>query len=151
MANKGAIILNLKINWECFDLVNCHLASGTSKKDYHKRLDNLKEIQDFLKKSDSSLKIIMGDFNWRNQVDLNTLYSLIAQYKLTNDPNLKYQCIEKLMENQEYSLKSRPKDDYDENVIEFLPSYKWVQNTRDFDIKDGKRIPSWTDRVLYNS
>lgn len=36
-------------------------------------------------------------------------------------------------------------------MIEFLPSYKWKHNTVEFDIHDGKRIPSWTDRVLYNS
>jgi len=41
LANKGAIYLNFKVNWEEIGVVNCHLASGTSKKDYSKWLENL--------------------------------------------------------------------------------------------------------------
>lgn len=48
LANKGAIYMNFKINWEQIEIVNCHLASGTTKKDYQKRIENLKEIEDIL-------------------------------------------------------------------------------------------------------
>lgn len=34
LANKGATFLNLRINWEDIGIINCHLASGTKKKDY---------------------------------------------------------------------------------------------------------------------
>lgn len=66
LANKGAIFFNIRVNWDKIGIINCHLASGTSKKDYLKRLENLKELKDFLAEQDSDLKIIMGDFNWRN-------------------------------------------------------------------------------------
>ena len=36
MANKGAILLGLKINFEKIAIFNCHLPSGTKSKDFKK-------------------------------------------------------------------------------------------------------------------
>lgn len=49
------------------------------------------------------------------------------------------------MENQEFSEKNKTKDEFMEYIIEFLPSYKWKPNLKEYDLHEGKRIPSWTD------
>lgn len=36
-----------------------------------------------------------------------------------------------------------------EYKISFLPSYKFIQFTSEYDYKEGKRIPSYTDRIVY--
>lgn len=150
LANKGAIFIQMKLNWQTLGIVNCHLASGNSKKDFQKRLENLKEIKDFLKEQNSDLKVIMGDFNWRNQMDLHVFYSLLNQYKESSDPSFKYQILQKMMENQEFSQKNKSVDEYLENIIEFLPSYKWKPFSNEYNSNEGKQIPSWTDRIFFN-
>lgn len=54
------------------------------------------------------------------------------------------------MENQEFSEKTKIKDEFMEHIIEFLPSYKWKPNQKEYDLHEGKRIPSWTDRIFFN-
>lgn len=64
---------------------------------------------------------------------------------MSTEPEFRYKCIEKLMENQEFSEKNKTKDEFMEYIIEFLPSYKWKPNLKEYDLHEGKRIPSWTD------
>lgn len=40
---------------------------------------------------------------------------------------------------------------YEEQTIKFLPSYKFSPNTFDYYTKEGKRSPSWTDRIFYDA
>ena len=39
----------------------------------------------------------------------------------------------------------------EEAKIDFLPTYKFKPGTNSYDYWDGKRIPSFTDRMLYIS
>ena len=41
LANKGALHVELTINFQTVQIFNCHLASGTKEIDFKKRVENL--------------------------------------------------------------------------------------------------------------
>ncbi len=49
LANKGGIYLGIQIESTRVGIFNCHLASGTSIKDFQKRQEHLKKLKDYLK------------------------------------------------------------------------------------------------------
>lgn len=152
-ANKGGIFLGLKVNYENFGVFNCHLASGTKKTSFKKRKENLSELEDYLNyKQNLSMKFIMGDFNFRNQLDINDFHLFYSDYKSQKKTYIKNEILDKIKEGdefQEVKQETNLINGYIENPIEFLPSYKWQKNDDVYDFKEGKRIPSWTDRIIY--
>ena len=38
---------------------------------------------------------------------------------------------------------------FDEGELNFKPTYKYNDNSYDYDTSKKLRVPSWTDRILY--
>lgn len=78
MANKGGIILLFQINWYVISVLNLHLPSGTKKHDFKKRIENLSYFEKYLgTKNYINLKVILGDFNFRNQIQAQKMIEYI--------------------------------------------------------------------------
>ena len=66
MANKGGLIVSIKINSYKVGVLNLHLPSGIKEAKF-KRAENLKILtRKFEKFSHCDLRVIFGDFNFRN-------------------------------------------------------------------------------------
>ena len=88
------------------------------------------------------LVIFSGDLNYRINMDKDEVKNLI------NNKD-----IETLLEkDQLYSALNRKEidlDDFYEGKITFMPTYKFMDGTNDYDYTE--RVPGWTDRILYRA
>ena len=88
------------------------------------------------------LVIFSGDLNYRINMEKEEVKKLIDN----ND-------FETLLEkDQLYSSMNKKEidlDDFYEGKINFLPTYKFLDGTNDYDYME--RVPGWTDRILYRA
>ena len=88
------------------------------------------------------LVIFSGDLNYRINMDKEEVKKLISN----ND-------IETLLENDQlYSAMNKREidlDDFYEGRITFMPTYKFLDGTNEYDY--AERVPGWTDRILYRA
>ena len=88
------------------------------------------------------LVIFSGDLNYRINMDKEEVKRLISN----ND-------IETLLENDQlYSAMNKREidlDDFYEGRITFMPTYKFLDGTNEYDY--AERVPGWTDRILYRA
>ena len=88
------------------------------------------------------LVIFSGDLNYRINMDKEEVKNLISN----ND-------IETLLEkDQLYSAMNKKEidlDDFYEGRINFMPTYKFLDGTNEYDY--AERVPGWTDRILYRA
>ena len=88
------------------------------------------------------LVIFSGDLNYRINMDKEEVKKLIASKD-----------IETLLEkDQLYSALNKKEidlDDFYEGRITFMPTYKFMDGTNDYDYTE--RVPGWTDRILYRA
>ena len=154
-ADKGAIFVGLRINFEKIGLINCHLQSGNSESGFNERKQSFKILIDYLiSKKNINLKFVLGDLNFRNKSSAENLNKLLIEYKSLKDLSKKDKLLEKIKKYDEfYKIKKNSLiiKDFLENEIDFLPSYKWIKNSNVYNYKEGTRIPSWTDRIIYKN
>ena len=149
-ANKAAIFVKLSINYQCINIINCHLASGTKLKSFNKRIENLDKIIELLDLHRNSIaNIILGDLNFRNRLNINNSVNLIKKYINANLKDRK-KIIGQYLKNDELiiAMKTNFKNFFESEIF-FLPSYKFTTGTKKYDFMEGKRIPSHTDRILF--
>ena len=88
------------------------------------------------------LVIFSGDLNYRINMDKEEVKKLIDSKD-----------IETLLEkDQLYSALNKKEidlDDFYEGRITFMPTYKFMDGTNDYDY--AERVPGWTDRILYRA
>jgi hypothetical protein len=88
------------------------------------------------------LVIFSGDLNYRINMDKEEVKKLISN----ND-------VETLLEkDQLYSAINKREidlDDFYEGRINFMPTYKFLDGTNEYDY--AERVPGWTDRILYRA
>jgi len=88
------------------------------------------------------LVIFSGDLNYRINMDKEEVKKLISN----ND-------VETLLEkDQLYSAINKREidlDDFYEGRINFMPTYKFLDGTNEYDYSE--RVPGWTDRILYRA
>ena len=88
------------------------------------------------------LVIFSGDLNYRINMDKEEVKKLISN----ND-------VETLLEkDQLYSAINKREidlDDFYEGRINFMPTYKFLDGTNEYDYVE--RVPGWTDRILYRA
>ena len=88
------------------------------------------------------LVIFSGDLNYRINMEKEEVKKLIDN----ND-------FETLLENDQLYGATKKKeidlDDFYEGKINFMPTYKFLDGTNEYDYTE--RVPGWTDRILYRS
>ena len=90
------------------------------------------------KMEDYDFVIISGDLNYRLNLDSKDNIEEIIK---KNEPQILWDKDQLTQEvKQKYKLK--------EGIINFMPTYKYKENKDEFDYK---RIPGWTDRILFRS
>ena len=125
--------IQLKIN-EIFDdkNENNHLSNkmlNSSIIDLDDKEDKLMEDFDFV--------ILSGDLNYRLDISQEDIEEIINQ----KNPEI-------LWDKDQLSLEIKNKHLFKEGIINFMPTYKYKENTDEYDYK---RIPAWTDRILFKS
>ena len=88
------------------------------------------------------LVIFSGDLNYRINMEKEEVKKLIDN----ND-------FETLLENDQLYCAIKKKeidlDDFYEGKINFMPTYKFLDGTNEYDY--AERVPGWTDRILYRA
>ena len=104
--------------------------------------DKKENIEEKLEMNQYDLVIFSGDLNYRINMEIKD----IQKYIKNND-------YETLLEKDQlyHSLikKELDLDDFFEGHITFMPTYKFIDGTSDYDFEE--RVPGWTDRILYRA
>ena len=145
VGNKGAITTVINFNGMFLELINCHLSAGFGNS---KREQRLLDLNSVLKANHEShlhrkvlISIFLGDFNFKvnlpRQIVLETVkHGRNCYQKLkTEDEFAYYKAVHPILKN------------YRKANVKFPPTFKYDIHTRTFE--DTPKIPSWTDRVLY--
>jgi hypothetical protein len=168
LGNKGGVAI--RFNW--FDtkivIINSHLACSLSKverrnQDQKTISDNLAFISKFtqeittkkkkkkktiisLKESifDQDLIFWMGDLNYRIRYPNRQ-----EVLKMISDS--KFQELEIYDQLKEQIRLGNVFKDFSEGKLNFAPSYKFNIGTCIYDTSDKKKLPAWTDRILWKS
>ena len=151
-ANKACIIIRMSVNYEKIDIINCHLSSGITEPDLVRRANDLRKVYSIIKNDNEPLvAFIVGDLNFRSKISTDEIQKKIKTYRATEDPEVRHQTVEEILKYDELLkvIEQQYFSDLKEHVIQFLPSYKFLIGTNEYDLANGKRIPSWCDRVLY--
>ena len=149
MGNKGFFTVTLK----CFDnyisFGSGHFEAGQSKNE--DRIDTLNQMlnkpinfnNDFLTFKDVEYWIILGDLNFRIDLNYEDAYALIREQK--------YDVLYSLDQfNSCLQLDNFLKNTINEKEITFDPTYKYVKFSNEYAYDEDKvRVPAWTDRIFY--
>ncbi|KAK6461142.1 inositol-1,4,5-triphosphate 5-phosphatase [Scheffersomyces coipomensis] len=146
-ANKGATAVSFRYGTTTFCFVTSHLAAGHN--NVEERHHNYKSIMKNItfsknrKIRNHDVVIWLGDFNYRISLPHKTVMDLIDD---KNYPKLfEFDQLNKEMANGE----SFPY--FAESEIKFPPTYKFNNESNEYDTSEKQRIPAWTDRILYLS
>ncbi|KAG7661650.1 INP51 [[Candida] subhashii] len=146
-ANKGGVSVSFKFADNTFCFVSSHLAAGLSNvEERHQNYKTLAKGIQFSKNrriKDHDAVIWLGDFNYRIGLPNEQVRPLIHQkafYKL-----FEFDQLNKQMAN------GATFPFFDEMEIQFPPTYKFDNGTKEYDTGEKQRIPAWTDRILYQS
>ena len=152
MGNKGFFTLTLKCYDNLISFGSGHFEAGQSKND--DRIEtlnlllnkpiNITDDSGYLTFKDIENWIILGDLNFRINLDYEDAYILIREKK--------YDVLYGL--DQFNSVKEHDKflnDNINENEIRFDPTYKYVKGSNEYAYDEDKiRVPAWTDRIFYS-
>lgn len=136
IGNKGGIRVAFTFGGTSFCFVSAHLPSGQKKAS--KRDKAAKKVLPSLETCDYAF--VLGDLNYRvnlsreeaeQKIALGDGNALLAQDQLLPRLGL------------------APWEAYAEGAIEFAPTYKLDAGTDRYDTSKKRRVPSWTDRILY--
>ena len=104
--------------------------------------DKKEDIEEKLEMNQYDLVIFSGDLNYRINMEIKDIQKHIKN----ND-------YETLLEKDQlyHSLikKELDLDDFFEGHITFMPTYKFIDGTNEYDFEE--RVPGWTDRILYRA
>lgn len=149
--NKGAVCLSFTYDDTSMCFICAHLSAG--QRNFNRRVSDYTLIsqktqfgtskQLSKKISDHDMVFWLGDFNWR--IDLT--------YEQTLNCILKGKIRDLYPHDQ---LRRAQKDllafqGFNEAPITFKPTYKFDVGTKIYDTSEKRRIPAWTDRILYRS
>ncbi len=167
LGNKGNYIIKFSYNNKKFAFITGHLSSGDEKENFEKREKELITIFENLTKENPKMEnllyFIYGDLNFR--IDLskerfNEIFkdknNIINNNKKKDKNNKEKGISETQVKNnldilRKYDEMNIIKEKFkkyklNEGEINFPPTYKYIKESQ---IYDGKRTPSWTDRILY--
>jgi len=142
--NKGAVAIRLDYANTQFCFVTAHLAAGFA--NYEERNKDYSTIHHGLRFQrnrgidDHDTVIWLGDFNYRIGLSREKAIDLVNRRDLG-----------RLYENDQLNLQmvaGLAFPFYSEARITFLPTYRYVVGSDEFDSSEKQRIPAWTDRIL---
>jgi hypothetical protein len=140
LANKGAVAIQFQFRGIWFRIINAHLNAGEGESNRFARDKQLERIHSqvkFAKKNLVDCCFFLGDFNYRIQSDK-------SREKIME--MIEKSALHELLESDE--LLANELKGFKEAKIHFKPTYKY-EDVRDRDVYSEKRIPAWTDRILY--
>ena len=152
MGNKGFFTLTLKCYDNLISFGSGHFEAGQSKNEDRietlnlllNKAINIRDDSGYLTFKDIENWIILGDLNFRINLDFEDAFILIREKK--------YDVLYGL--DQFNSVKEHNKflSDYiNENEIRFDPTYKYVKGSNEYAYDEDKiRVPAWTDRIFYS-
>ena len=146
--NKGGVLIRLQIEDTSLVFWNCHLESGMEQTEAR-----LRQLEDICERAfvgykrgksvgEHDVKVLMGDLNFRISLRNTEVHSLISSRSY---PRL-HQFDQLLASQPHHPLLSQ----YQEGFLSFAPTYKYDQNSEEYDTSKKMRIPAWCDRVLYS-
>ena len=153
IGNKGSCLLRFNINDSKIAIACNHLSAGQEL--YEARRT---EITDILNTSfkkypsmhfkDYDYYFFFGDINSRTSVEYSDpiVEDLIANHAKTINGDFKDVLI--YDQFKQYQKESSLILQMDEAPIKFSPTYKYVIGSNEYD-RNKKRIPSWTDRIMF--
>jgi hypothetical protein len=156
--NKGGIAVRLELGGASWLFLNCHLAAGQSKassrnSDWKKIVSRL-QFEGGQKGMECTYVIVMGDMNYRiespglSEEELRlALEPLRSGAAAGYVPNSLLQADQLTIEK----AKGNVFVGFEEEPITFAPTYKYDENTDNFDTSAKQRTPSWCDRVLWRT
>lgn len=87
--------------------------------------------------------VLMGDLNYRIQLPRDKVIELINEHNIQEI--LKHDQLKLAQkENQQFAK-------FEEAEITFMPTYKFDENTDNYDTSSKQRVPSYTDRILVST
>ena len=151
MGNKGFFTITLK----CYDTFiafgSGHFEAGQSKNE--DRIDTLNQLLNkqlniqnydaYLTFKDIENWIILGDLNFRIDLNFEDAFALIKEKK--------YDILYGLDQfNSSMQINKFFSDNINEKEIKFDPTYKYVKGSNEYAYDEDKiRVPAWTDRIFY--
>ncbi|OMJ77945.1 hypothetical protein SteCoe_22339 [Stentor coeruleus] len=147
IANKGAVSISFNISQTSLLFVGCHLAAGQNS--IAKRNSDFRRIEkEILKDSEKASEIFdvcvyIGDLNYRINGTREDV-ELLIDYNLLDPLRKGDQLRTELLENTCFI-------GFKEGFLGFNPTYRFDCGTDTYDTSKKKRIPAWTDRILYKT
>ncbi|WPH03772.1 Hypothetical protein R9X50_00665500 [Acrodontium crateriforme] len=166
--NKGALVMRLVLDDSSLCFINCHLAAGQTQT-LHRNNDVAAILEseslpayplangsvakhsdvfacggDGSMIMDHEICILNGDLNYR--IDTMGRDTVVKHVQGNN--------LSRLLERDQLLL-SRKKNPgfrlraFQENPINFAPTYKYNVHTDEYDTSEKRRAPAWCDRILY--
>ena len=151
LGNKGNFIIKFKLKSKEFSLVNGHLTAGDKKENFDRRIMEIKDIFNNINKSKNpnALYFITGDLNFRIELPKEKFNEICCGKPEANidekQAKNKIEVLKKYDQMNQVKEIFKKEKLFEEN-INFPPTYKYNKMST---IYNGKRTPSWTDRILY--
>ncbi|TIC04091.1 DNase I-like protein [Wallemia mellicola] len=144
--NKGAAAIRLQYEDSTFCFIASHMAAGHSNieernNDYFTISNGLQFLKGKVPEDHDNI-VWVGDFNYRIDLPYETATSLAY-----NDN------YEELLSNDQLprAMSRGIFKGYEEAPILFRPTYRYNFNSDVYDTSEKRRIPAYTDRILYKS
>lgn len=145
--NKGACAVRFEYGSTSFALVTSHLAAGTTAlaeryNDYVTVMEGLTFSRNYTLPDHDHI-LWFGDLNYRITLPNDQCRFFVE--KGAFDDLFKQDQLQQEMKKKGAFF------GFNEGPILFYPTYKFDKGTNDYDTSEKQRIPSWTDRILYQS
>ncbi|KTW31555.1 hypothetical protein T552_04057 [Pneumocystis carinii B80] len=155
MGNKGAVAVRLTIWDTVFCFVNSHLAAMKSQverrnQDFHEICRRLQFYDEDMFKNKNSKSLFdcdhliwCGDLNYRIDMSIFSVKELLEKNEF-----------DFLLEFDQLNIQRRSNrcfEGFEEEEINFPPTFKYKIGSNWFDSSEKMRVPSWTDRILWKS
>lgn len=161
LANKGGVSLRFSLNGNSFSVTNSHLAAHQENlqqriNDFNSILDGTKYLIDANTSSvlTHDYSFWFGDLNFRlDDIEKFEVLNIITKARTAGSDDERAKIISQLHTNDQLTRvkkKGQAFADFNENLPKFLPTYKFQIGSKDA-YDSEKRIPAWTDRILFKS
>jgi len=152
LGNKGGVAIKLNIDMTTVAIVNTHLAAhqemvdrrNQDYKDIYTKMRFNNDETNTLKNCD--IVVWMGDLNYRLNND-----ELTAEEIRTLAEKWEINQLLRFDQLREQRNKHSVFEEFVEDAINFMPTYKYDPGTDKFDTSEKCRMPAWCDRILWKS